>query len=151
MAQWFAPKPFKLIVHSMDFRQGGKFSMAMRGPDGNDFPFTGMYGLIAPPALLSWGGAFTGPDEQMATTVSFEEEDGKTRLRARQTFFVMTPMIVEATKGANQGWNMTLDQLGEFVKRVVTPWVRGSHPRGAASASPRGWRVLDCQDVLKVS
>ena len=117
MAQWFAPKPFQLIVHSMDFCPGGKFSMAMRGPDGNDFPFTGTYDLIVPPALLSWRGAFTGPDEQMATIVSFEEEDGKTKLRARQTFFVMTPMIEQATKGAKQGWTMTLNQLEEFCKK----------------------------------
>ena len=38
IAQWFAPKPFQLIIHKMDFRPGGRFSMAMRGPDGNDFP-----------------------------------------------------------------------------------------------------------------
>ena len=119
MAQWFAPKPFQLIVKAMDFRPGGKFDMAMRGPDGNDFPFTGTYRVIAPPSLLSWSGEFTsGPAEQMSTTVSFEEEDGKTRLRARQSFFVMTPTIEMATKGANQGWNMTLDQLTEHLLKV---------------------------------
>ena len=119
MSQWFAPKPFQLIVKSMDFRPGGKFDMAMRGPDGNDFPFTGTYRVITPPSLLSWSGEFTsGPAEQMSTTVSFKEEDGKTRLRARQTFFVMTPTIEMATKGANQGWNMTLDQLTEHLLKV---------------------------------
>ena len=35
MAQWFAPKPFQLVIHTMDFRPGGRFSMAMRGPDGS--------------------------------------------------------------------------------------------------------------------
>ena len=117
MAQWFAPRPYQLIVKGMDFRPGGKFDMAMRGPDGNDFPFTGVYRVISPPAILSWSGEFPdGPADQMTTVVSFEEEDGKTRFRARQTFHVMTPTIEMATKGAYQGWNMTLDQLGEFVK-----------------------------------
>lgn len=33
MAQWFAPKPFQLIVNKLDFRPGGAFSMAMRSPE----------------------------------------------------------------------------------------------------------------------
>ena len=49
MSQWFAPKPFQLVIHTMDFRPGGRFSMAMRGPDGNEFPFTGVYREIVPP------------------------------------------------------------------------------------------------------
>ena len=115
--QWFAPKPFQLVVKQMDFRQDGKFSMAMRGPDGSEFPFTGTYGVIVAPMLLSWSGEFaTGPAGQISTTVSFEEEDGGTKLRIRQIFFTMTPEIEQATKGSKQGWGMTLDQLGEFVK-----------------------------------
>ncbi len=118
MSQWFAPKPFQLVVKSMDFRPGGKFDMAMRGPDGNEFPFTGTYRVILEPGLLSWTGEFTGgPADQITSVISFEEEDGKTRLRARQTFHVSTPTVEMATKGATAGWNMTLDQLTEFVKR----------------------------------
>ena len=115
MAQWFAPKPYRLIVEKMDFRPGGSFSMAMRGPDGKDFPFTGTYREIVPPAKLSWTGEFaSGPADQMTTVVTFEEEGPKTRLHVRQTFHVMTPEIEQATKGARQGWTLTLDQLEKF-------------------------------------
>jgi len=119
MAAWFAPKPYVLVVRQMDFRPGGKFAMAMRGPDGNEFPFTGTYREIAPPAKLVWTGEFaTGPQDQITTVVNFEEEGQKTRLHVRQTFHVMTPEIAQATKGAHQGWNMTLDQLEEFCAGV---------------------------------
>ena len=115
MVQWFAPKPYKLIINNMDFRPGGRFSMAMRGPDGNDFPFTGVYREIVAPAKLSWAGEFaSGPAEQMTTVITFEEQGQKTKVHARQTFHVMTPEIEHATKGAHQGWNMTLDQLEAF-------------------------------------
>jgi len=118
MAQWFAPKPFKLIIDKMDFRPGGRFSMAMRGPDGNDFPFTGVYREIVPPAKLSWAGEFaSGPPEQVSTVVTFEEEGQKTKVHVRQTFHVMTPEIEHATKGAKRGWTMTLDQLAAHVQR----------------------------------
>jgi uncharacterized protein YndB with AHSA1/START domain len=115
MAEWFAPKPYKLIIDKMDFRPGGSFSMAMRGPDGKDFPFTGTYREIVPPAKLSWTGEFaSGPPGQMTTVVTFEEQGQKTKLHVRQTFHVMTPEIEQATKGAKQGWTRTLDQLEAF-------------------------------------
>ena len=65
LVQWFAPKPYTLIIHKMDLRPGGKFSMAMRGPDGNDFPFTGIYSEIVPMAKIIWTGEFSsGPADQ---------------------------------------------------------------------------------------
>lgn len=116
LTQWFAPEPFKLIIHAMDFRPGGRFSMAMRGPDGNDFPFTGTYREIVAPEKLVWTGEFSsGPVDQMTTVITFEALGEKTKLHARQTFHVMTPIIEQATKGANEGWNMTLDQLEKYV------------------------------------
>ncbi len=115
MAQWFAPKPFKLVVDKMVFRPGGRFSMSMRGPNGEDSPFTGTYREIVPPAKLSWTGEFaTGPTDQMSTVVTFEEQGQQTKVHVRQTFHVMTPEIEHATKGAKQGWTMTLDQLEGF-------------------------------------
>lgn len=116
ITRWFAPKPFQLIVKEMDFRPGGRFNMAMRGPDGENFPFTGTYREITAPAKLVWTGEFTsGPADQMTTEVSFEEQGTKTKVHARQTFHVMTPEIEHATQGAKQGWTMTLNQLSEFV------------------------------------
>ncbi|MBI3319802.1 MAG: SRPBCC domain-containing protein, partial [Candidatus Omnitrophica bacterium] len=86
LAQRFAPKPFTLIIHTMDFRPGGRFSMAMRGPDGNDFPFRGMYREIIPPAKLAWTGEFaSGPAGQISTVVTFEEQGHQTTVHARQS------------------------------------------------------------------
>jgi uncharacterized protein YndB with AHSA1/START domain len=115
IAKWFAPKPYQLIVNHMDFRPGGKFAMAMRGPDGADFPFTGTYREIVPPAKLSWSGEFPGdPADNILTVVTFEEEGAKTKLHARQTFNVMTSTVKHASAGAKQGWTLTLNQLAEL-------------------------------------
>ena len=115
IAQWFAPKPFKLIIDTMDFRAGGRFSMAMCGPDGSRFPFTGTYREIVPPAKLTWTGEFSsGPADQITTVGTFEEQGRQTKVHVRQTFRVMTPEIEQAIKGAQQGWTMTLDQLAAF-------------------------------------
>jgi uncharacterized protein YndB with AHSA1/START domain len=116
MQRWFAPKPFELVVRQLDFRPGGRFRMAMRGPDGSDFPFTGRYREIVAPERLAWTGEFaTGPAEQIGTVVTFEAQGRKTRVHVRQTFHVVTPEIRHAVAGANEGWTMTLDQLAAHV------------------------------------
>jgi uncharacterized protein YndB with AHSA1/START domain len=118
MKEWFAPKPFQLVIKSMDLKPGGKFSMAMRGPDGSEFPFSGTYREIVPPSKLVWTGEFTGdPVDSMRTTIVFAEEGGKTKVSARQTFAVMTPTVKHATAGAQAGWTMTLDQLAAFCEK----------------------------------
>ncbi len=115
--RWFAPKPFELAVHEMDFRPGGRFRMAMRGPNGEDFPFTGTYREVAPPDRLVWTSEFaTGPAEQMTTVVTFEDQGGKTALHVRQTFHVVMPEMAGAIKGAPHGWGITLDQLAEVCR-----------------------------------
>jgi uncharacterized protein YndB with AHSA1/START domain len=114
LARWFAPKPFQLVVRSMDFRPGGRFEMSMRGPDGKEFPFSGTYREIVPTERLVWTGEFEdGPAEQQTTEIRFESDGPRTRVHIRQTFHVMTPTIEMAVKGAWQGWSMTLNQLAE--------------------------------------
>ena len=112
IVNWFAPKPYVLIIKKMDFRSGGRFSMSMRAPDGAEHSFGGVYREVVPPSKISWTGEFaSGPADQMSTVVTFEAQGAKTRLHVCQTLHVMTPEIAQATKGARQGWAMTLDQL----------------------------------------
>ncbi len=119
LKHWFAPRPFTLTVKSMDLRPGGRFEMSMRGPNGEDFPFTGTYREIDPPAKLSWTGEFPDmPKDSITTLITFTEEGGKTRVRARQTFSMLSPTAKHATAGAKQGWGMTMDQLVEFVAKA---------------------------------
>jgi uncharacterized protein YndB with AHSA1/START domain len=118
IARWFAPRPLTLAVDEMDFRPGGRFGMVMRGPNGESFPFSGTYREIVPPERLSWSGEFSsGPADQISTVVTFERQGTDTRVHVRQTFLAMTPEIEHATKGAKQGWSMTLDQLDAFCRQ----------------------------------
>ena len=114
--RWFAPRPLTLEIARMDLRAGGGFAMTMRFPDGKAHPFAGVYREVVERARIVWTGEFPGdPKDNIRTEVSFADEGGKTRLTVRQTFAVLTPVNTEATKGARQGWTMTLDQLAETV------------------------------------
>lgn len=117
---WFAPKPFQLAIKCIDLRPGGRYEMAMRGPDGEDFPFSGAYLQVEPPALLSWNSEFPDmPKGSIVTVVTFTEEGGKTRVRSKQTFSTISPIAKHAIAGAKEGWGITMDQLVRFVEKGI--------------------------------
>ena len=112
LAQWFAPRPYQLLIHAMDVRPGGRLHMAMRAPDGTTHAFTGTYRALVPPSTLTWTGACaTGPADQRTTVITLEARGRQTPVHARHTGHGMTPEIAQATQGAQQGWTLTLDQL----------------------------------------
>ncbi len=120
VARWFAPQPLTLPKCEMDFRPGGSFRMTMRAPDGQEFPFSGVYREIVPSSKLAWVGEFpSGPKEQILTTVTFEVQGDRTKVTARQIFTVLTPETEPHTKGARQGWTATLDQLAGFCEKPL--------------------------------
>ncbi|HVA66098.1 MAG TPA: SRPBCC domain-containing protein [Elusimicrobiota bacterium] len=116
LARWFAPRPLTLSVARMDFRPGGGFAMAMVFPDGNRHDFSGVYREVAPQSRIVWTGEFPGdPKDNIRTEISFEDLGARTKIRVYQTFALITPINEQATKGARQGWTMTLDQMTEHV------------------------------------
>lgn len=119
VAQWFAPQPLTLEVKKMDLRPGGAFEMAMVWPDKKQrHDFGGTYLEVVPQKRIVWTGEFPGdPKDNIRTEVDFTDLGGKTMINVRQVFFVLTDINRGPTQGANQGWNMTLDQLTAFVAR----------------------------------
>lgn len=117
VARWFAPRPLTLEVKTMDLRSGGSFEMAMVWPDKKQrHDFGGTYVEVVPQRRIVWTGEFPGdPKDNIRTEVDFTDLGGKTKLDVRQVFFVLTEINRGPTQGASQGWNMTLDQLGEFI------------------------------------
>jgi uncharacterized protein YndB with AHSA1/START domain len=110
VARWFTPRPLTTAHCEVDFRPGGIFRIVMQMPNGLPHPFDGKFGEIVVPERIVFSGKIDG-DNAIETTVTFVETNGKTTLTMRQTYSFES----EATRGAKQGWTMTLDQLGEFV------------------------------------
>ena len=94
----------------MDFRPGGVFRFVMRAPDGTEYPFEGaLRQIVASERIVFTGAVHEG--NATLTTITFTENDSKTTLTMHQTFTFESV----ATRGAKQGWTMTLDQLGEHL------------------------------------
>ena len=109
--KWWGPKGFTLPGCEMDFRPGGAYRFVMRGPDGQDNPFHGVYREIVRNERIVFTAILDNlPGHELLTTVTFAEEGGKTRLSVRQT----TPPG-EAGRGQNQGWSETLERLADLI------------------------------------
>ena len=121
VAQWWGPNGFTNTIQEMDVRPGGVWRLIMHGPDGVDYPNRIDYIEVVRPSRLVYN--HSGPEEdehpQFHVTVTFEEEDGKTRLTMRSVF----PTAAERDHvikeyGALEGANQTMGRLAEYLERM---------------------------------
>ena len=134
VARWWGPKDFTNPVCEMDVRPGGAYRIVMRGPDGVDYPNTGVYREVAPPERLvmtdncvdhpqEWHNSLREslPEEERDTplegvsTVTFEEVGDQTRVTVRTRF--ASPAVRDAflKMGMSEGWSQSLDRLEEHL------------------------------------
>jgi len=112
LTRWFKPKGCTLPKCEMDFRAGGVFRFVIRGEDGKDYPFNGEFvEIVEPERIVFRGNIHDVPGQDVVTTVTFVEHEGKTKLTVRQTYAFES----DATRGAPIGWSQTLDHLAEFL------------------------------------
>jgi uncharacterized protein YndB with AHSA1/START domain len=114
-ARWWGPAGFTLLSCEMDVRPGGAWRRCMRSPEGSLHWKRGVYREIAEPERL----VFTYADEdadgrvghETLVTVSFAEEDGKTRLTLRQAVFDSA----EACAAHEGGWTSCLERSARYL------------------------------------
>ncbi len=116
LVRWWGPKGFTLPGCEMDFRPGGAYRFVMRGPDGKDYPFHGVYREIVEAERIVFTAIIdNAPGNELVTTVTFAEEGGKTRLTVEQT----VPTEPYA-RGQKQGWTESLECLADYVSSLAT-------------------------------
>ncbi|MGO8997010.1 MAG: SRPBCC domain-containing protein [Polyangiaceae bacterium] len=113
VARWFTPAPLTTPSCEIDFRPGGVFRLVMR-MDGVDLPMDAVFREIIVPERIVFAAKIHGGNDVM-TVVTFTERDGKTTLDVHQTYAFES----DATRGANAGWTMTLNQLAQHVARMA--------------------------------
>lgn len=119
-AQWYGPQGFGILEVEMDVRPGGAYSLQMQGPDGTLYPEKGVFQEVFAPERLVF--LATGPEAEdgnptveMLNTVTFEDQEGKTKLTLQIEVVRATPEMVQMLGGAQQGWNQAFDKLAEHL------------------------------------
>jgi uncharacterized protein YndB with AHSA1/START domain len=125
--KWWGPKQFTAPEIKSDLRVGGSYLYCMRSPDGQDFWSTGTYREIVPMERIVATDSFADAEGnvvpsshygmegfplEMEMTVTFEEQDGKTKLTIRQAGLPAGDMADQT----EQGWNESLDKLEASLK-----------------------------------
>ncbi len=125
--RWWGPKGFTSPSCRMDVRVGGEYLSSMRSPDGHEYWSKGRYREIDAPEKLVVTDSFadekgnTVPASyygmkgnwplEMLVTVTFEEQDGKTRLTLRHSG--TDRISSEDREDMRQGWDESFDKLEE--------------------------------------
>jgi len=124
LSQWFAPRPWRISNAVIEPRPGGRMSFVMHGPDGEQFPNTGVYLEVIPNRLLVSTDAFAPgwkPAGQpfMVARVELEPDgDGQTRLRASASHWNQAAMDQHLAMGFHEGWGQVADQLNQLVRTI---------------------------------
>jgi uncharacterized protein YndB with AHSA1/START domain len=119
LAQWWGPKDFTNPVCTIDARVGGALRIHMRAPDGNVYPMKGEIREIAPPERLVFTNIALDADDNAIidgfTTVTFAEENGKTRLTIHTRGSAMVEYAANYLKGMEIGWTQSIDKLQAYL------------------------------------
>lgn len=123
MAQWWGPKNFTNPVCMLDVRPGGSIRIDMRGPDGAVHPMTGVFHeILAPDRLVFTSRAFVDASGHaqlvVHNTVTFADDNGKTRLTLSAMILKSTPEVAGPLQGMEQGWSQSLDRLAKTAAKV---------------------------------
>jgi uncharacterized protein YndB with AHSA1/START domain len=119
---WWGPNGFTNSIYEMSVKPGGVWRFMMHGPDGTDFPNKIVYNEVVKPQRLVY--THSSEDENdpnlFHTTVTFEDQDGKTLLTMKAIFATAEERDrVVREYGAEEGGKQTLARLEEYVLKMA--------------------------------
>src|SRR5580658_6148894 len=119
VARWWGWRDSTLPVCEIDLRPGGAWRFVLRKPDGQEYPFKGVYREIAAPERLVYTECFDEPSAgspEWLSTVTFEEHDGRTKVTAVSLHKSREARDAHLKAGMEAGAANTLDRLAEYLE-----------------------------------
>lgn len=113
--RWWVPKSMGMTLLSceLDARVGGKYRLEFETGGPEPAAFFGTYLEVAPCSRLAWTNDESG-DGGSVTTVTFEEEGGRTLVAVSETYPSKEALDAAGT-GAAEAMRETFDQLDELL------------------------------------
>src|SRR5881396_2631562 len=117
--RWWVPKScgLSLLSCELDVRVGGTYRLVFSHSGSEPMAFFGKHIDVTPHSRLVWTNE-EGDDGGAVTTVTFEEEGGKTLLVMHDLYPSKEALDAAIASGSTSGMSETLDQLDEFVVTV---------------------------------
>lgn len=123
LKQWFTPAPWTTPFAELDPRAGGSSYIVMADPDGNEYPNRGVYLEVVENERLVMTDAFVKAWEPsgkafMVATITFADEDGKTRYTATVQHWSVEDRQQHEQMGFHQGWGLCAEQLEKLARSL---------------------------------
>jgi uncharacterized protein YndB with AHSA1/START domain len=115
---WWVPNG--TMTHEWNVAPGGLWRYSMPGPDGTFYPFKIEFIEIARPARLVYDYSSDTEDtsDPVRTTVTFEEENGHTRVTLQLLFASAAEREEAARYGGVKGAKQALESLADYLAEV---------------------------------
>ena len=112
--RWWAPRSLGMHLRSVDLdvRTGGSYRLEFGEDPASSMAFFGKYVEVVPDSKIVWTND-EGGEEGSVTTVTFEEQGGKTLLTMRELY--PSKEALEANAGAEGALPEQFDQLDELL------------------------------------
>jgi uncharacterized protein YndB with AHSA1/START domain len=121
LAQWLGPRRLSMTIEHYDVRHGGTWRYVNHDAEGNEYGFHGVFhGDPSPEAGIVQTFEFEGaPGHVSLDSLSLEERDGRTLLRARSVHQTVEARDAMVEAGMEDGVNDGYDRLDELIARLA--------------------------------
>jgi uncharacterized protein YndB with AHSA1/START domain len=118
VASWWGQRDNDTVVDELEARPGGRWRFVQRSDDGNEHGFHGVYhDAVAPERIIytfEWEGL---PGHVLLETITFEEQDGRTRMTDTSVFQSVSDRDGMLQSGMESGAAESFDRLDEFLAK----------------------------------
>jgi uncharacterized protein YndB with AHSA1/START domain len=126
--KWFGPQGFTTKVKSQNFVTGGKWDYVMIGPDGDEFPFSGIFLEIVPIEKVvstdEFGEEYTERNREMSmpkimsVTTLFEDQGETTRVVIKTMHASAEDKRKHQEMGVEAGWSSSFEKMDAYLAEL---------------------------------
>jgi len=121
IAQWLGPRRLSTRVETLEPRAGGRWRYVQIDEDGSEYGFRGVFhGDPSPEGGIVQTWEFEGaPGHVSLETMTFEERDGRTLVRANAVYQSVEARDANIAHGMEGGARESYERLAELVERLA--------------------------------
>ncbi len=118
LVQWLGPRRMTMTIDRYEARDGGRWRYTHRDDNG-EYGFHGVFHGDPSPERIVQTNEFEGmPGHVSLDTLTLEERDGKTLMRANSVFQSVEDRDGMVQSGMEEGFNESMERLDELLARL---------------------------------